>query len=171
MADILTINIETHVARHVQYSLPLIMYLCHVLSLTHHTTLFSYILWQVFHFIYLLSSIPISFLQLLSISLYAQLIMNRKPKLAKEVPLCTLWNATRWPWMKKKKNLATNEVLSEINNAVCIVLKDFSKGGVFLYGSQQKCGWDWGVGAGGFWFRGLPCWANCANNSSLTSQL
>lgn len=52
--------------------------------------------------------------------------------------------------------MATNEVLSEINNAACTVLKDFSKGGVFLYRPQQKCGlggWEAGVS----WLLGLPC--------------
>lgn len=80
---------------------------------------------------------------LFSTSLHAPLIMNRKLKLAKEVPLSTLWNATIWP-RKRKKRMPTNEVLSEINNAVCTVLKDFSEGGVFLYGPQQKCGWGGG---------------------------
>lgn len=41
---------------------------------------------------------------------------------------------------RKKSNLAANEVLSEIHNAVCTVLKDPSRVGVFLYGPQQKCG-------------------------------
>lgn len=68
---------------------------------------------------------------------------------------------------KRKKNPAANEVLSEIHNAVCTALKDFSRGGVFLYRPQQKCG----QGGWGSWLWGLPCWANCANNSSLTSRL
>ncbi len=68
---------------------------------------------------------------------------------------------------KKEKNLAANEVLREIHNAVCTALKDFSRGGVFLYGPQQKCG----QGGWGSWLWGLPCWANSANNSSLTSRL
>lgn len=34
---------------------------------------------------------------------------------------------------KKKKNTTANEVFSEINNAVCTALKDFSRRGVFLY--------------------------------------
>lgn len=103
------------------------------------------------------------FLLLFSISPHARLIMSRKPKLAKEVHLCTLWNATRWPRI-------ANEVLSEINNAACTVLKDFSRGGVFLYGPQPKCGRDWGGGCGGSRLGGLPCWANCANSRSLTSR-
>ena len=85
---------------------------------------------------------------------------------------------------KKKKNLAANEVWSEIHNAVCTALKDFSRGGVFLYGPQQKCGqsgwcslcvcvcvcacvcvgWGWGVQV-------LPYWANSANTSSMTRWL
>ena len=48
------------------------------------------------------------------------------------------WNITRWPRKKEKKIQATNEVLSEINNAMCTVLKDFSNGGVFFYGPLRK---------------------------------
>lgn len=48
------------------------------------------------------------------------------------------WNVTRWPRKKKKKIQATNEVLSEINNAMCTVLKDFSIGGVFSLLAPQK---------------------------------
>lgn len=58
------------------------------------------------------------------------------------------WGAKK----KTKKKMATNEVLSEINNAACTVLKDFSKGGVFLYRPQQKCG----VGWVGRWVGGGP---------------
>lgn len=47
----------------------------------------------------------------------------------------------------EKKETASNEVLSEIHNAVCTALKDFSRVGVFLYGPQQKCGQGW-VGGG-----------------------
>lgn len=75
------------------------------------------------------------------LSLDAPLVTNRKFGCAKEVPFWILWNATRW----QRKKLATNEVLSEINNAVCTVLKECSEGGVFLYGPQWRCGW------GGWW--------------------
>lgn len=71
---------------------------------------------------------------------------------------------------KKKRNLAANEVLSEIHNVVCTALKDLSRVGVFLYGPQQKCGQGGRVvGERGSWLWGLPCWDNCANNNSLTS--
>lgn len=39
--------------------------------------------------------------------------------------------------------IATNEVLSEVHNASCTVLKDFSRVGVFLNRSQQKYGQGW----------------------------
>lgn len=105
--------------------------------------------------------------------------MNRKPKLAKEVPIGMQPNdqERKRDWRQregKKKETASNEVLSEIHNAVCTALKDFSRVGVFLYGPQQKCGQGW-VGGGwaserGSWLWGLPYWDNCANNSSLTSR-
>lgn len=60
--------------------------------------------------------------------------MNRKPKLAKPLECNQMTKEER---ERKKTNPATNEVLSEIHNAVCTVLKDCSKGGVFLYGPQQ----------------------------------
>lgn len=59
---------------------------------------------------------------------------------------------------EREKNLALNEVLREVHNAVCTVLKDFSSVGVFLYGPQQthvqgwaggRLGWWGGVGWGG----------------------
>lgn len=65
--------------------------------------------------------------------------MSRKPTLAKEVALWAFGIES-----EKKKN-ATNEVLSEINNAVCMALKDSSRGGVFLYGPAEL--WSkWVVG-------------------------
>lgn len=91
------------------------------------------------------------------------------------------WNAPKWPGEKERreaessekereKNLALNEVLREVHNAVCTALKDFSSVGVFLYGPQQTHvqGWVGGGfwGGGGAWLWGLPCWDNCANNSS-----
>lgn len=50
---------------------------------------------------------------------------------------------------EREKNLALNEVLREVHNAVCTALKDFSSVGVFLYGPQQTHVQGW-VG-GGFW--------------------
>lgn len=64
--------------------------------------------------------------------------MSRKLTLAKEVAL--------WAFgIESEKKTATNEVLSEINNAVCTALKDSSRGGVFLYGPAEL--WSkWVVG-------------------------
>lgn len=66
--------------------------------------------------------------------------MSRKLTLAKEVALWAFGIESG-----KKKKTATNEVLSEINNAVCMALKDSSRGGVFLYGPAEL--WSkWVVG-------------------------
>ncbi len=74
--------------------------------------------------------------------------MNRKPKLAKEVPF-GMQPDDQGREREKKQNWAVNEVLSEIHNAVCTALKDISRGGVFLYGPQLKCG------QGGWWIEGV----------------
>lgn len=94
--------------------------------------------------------------------LHEPLVVNRKPKLAKDVLECTqMAGGERKKGNRKRrkkegeKNLALNEVLREVHNAVCTALKDFSSGGVFLYGPQQTHVQGWaGGGLEGGWRKG-----------------
>lgn len=93
--------------------------------------------------------------------LHEPLVVNRKPKLAKEVLECTQTarrerkkGSRKQRKREREKNLALNEVLREVHNAVCTALKDFSSVGVFLYGPQQTHVQGWvGGGWGGLVMR------------------
>lgn len=94
-----------------------------------------------------------SFTYCFSDPLHEPLVVNRKPKLAKEVLECTQMarrerkkGNRKQRTSEREKNLALNEVLREVHNAVCTALKDFSSVGVFLYGPQQMHVQGWAGG-------------------------